>query len=143
MTTTTKPTAEAGFGHVGGEHAAQLALLAEIEEAVASGAGPGVVGPLLDHLVQHANAHFLSEQILMRNSAYAAYDQHVLEHDLLMSRAREFLADLGGGKTEDARPFVLNLRNWLVVHMQTTDAAFETYLEGQAPAAPDEGSEVR
>ncbi len=127
----TTEQAEAAFGHVEDEHVAQLAILNRIEEKVAAGAGPDEVGPLLDHFVQHANAHFLSEQLVMRNSAYAAYDQHVLEHDLLMSQARQFLSDVREGKAGDARAFVVNLRNWLVVHMKTTDAALDAYLEGQ------------
>ncbi len=99
----TTEQAEAAFGHVEDEHVAQLAILNRIEDRVAGGAGPDEVGPLLDHFVEHANAHFLSEQIVMRNSAYAAYDQHVLEHDLLVSQARQFLSDVREGKTGDAR----------------------------------------
>ncbi len=123
------------------EHAAQLALLDQIEADVLRGANAGEVGRLLDHFIEHANAHFLSEKILMRNSAYAAYEQHVMEHDLLLSQARQFLADVEVGDVTDARAFVAALRNWLVIHMNTTDAAFESYL-GQQSEAGVTGSEV-
>ena len=111
------------------EHEAQLRLLDQIERAVLADAGAGTVGPLLDDFVEHANAHFLSEQILMRNHAYAAYEQHVREHDMLLAQARQFMRDVAQGKITDAYWFVASLRNWLTVHMKTTDAAFETYLE--------------
>lgn len=136
--TNTPAAAAAEYGEVGDEHAAQLALLDRIEEAVAEGTGPGEVAPMLDHFVEHANAHFLSEQLLMRNTAYAAYEQHVLEHDLLMSQARQFLKDVETGEVREARVFVAALRNWLVVHMKTTDAALEAYLETVGGAAPAE-----
>ena len=111
------------------EHEAQMKLLDQIERAVLADAGTKTVGPLLDDFVEHANAHFLSEQLLMRNHAYAAYEQHVREHDMLLAQARQFMRDVSLGKITDAYWFVASLRNWLTVHMKTTDAAFETYLE--------------
>jgi hemerythrin-like metal-binding protein len=126
--------AEASLGHVEDEHVAQLSLLNEIEEAIARGAGPDEVGRLLDHFVQHANAHFTSEQLLMRETGYAAYERHVLEHDLLMSQARRFLRDVAEGRGGNARAFVVALRDWLVAHMRTTDAALDAYLEGRGGA---------
>lgn len=120
---------EATFGFIGVEHIAQLALLDEIEESVARGFGMRKVARLLDHFLEHAKAHFFSEQLLMRNTAYAAYEQHAAEHDKLMAGARGFLKSIEAGEVEDARAFLINLRNWLVDHMKTTDAAFESYLE--------------
>lgn len=119
------------------EHEAQLRLLVELEEAVARHATAGEVGGLLDQFVEHANAHFLSEQILMRNSAYEAYEAHVFEHDMLMSQARRFLQRVAKGEFEDAQGFVEALRGWLLAHMKTTDAAFEEYLKRGA-AKPSE-----
>jgi hemerythrin-like metal-binding protein len=125
---------EATYGLIGEEHGVQLALLDEIEKAVARGEGAGEVGRLLDHFVEHANAHFLSEQLLMRHSSYDAYEQHVAEHDLLMSQARRFLSNIGTGETDEATEFVGLLRKWLLIHMKTTDAAFETFLEERGGA---------
>jgi hemerythrin len=125
---------EATYGLIGEEHGVQLALLDEIEKAVARGEGAGEVGHLLDHFIEHANAHFLSEQLLMRHSSYDAYEQHVAEHDLLMSQARRFLKNVETGETDEATEFVDLLRKWLVIHMKTTDAAFETFLEERGGA---------
>ena len=113
---------------VGHEHEEQLRLLDELGEAVGRHATAGEVGRLLDHFVEHANAHFLSEQLLMRRSAYEAYAHHVFEHDMLMSQARLFLQRVAKGEFDDARNFVSALRDWLLAHMKTTDAAFEEYL---------------
>jgi hemerythrin len=52
-----------------------------------------------------------------------------------MSQARRFLKNVETGETEDAREFVEMLRKWLVIHMKTTDAAFETFLEQHEGAA--------
>jgi|GEM_PF-2338346 len=118
-----------------GEHEAQQRLLDEIERAVARGASPGEVGALLDDFVEHANAHFLSEQLAMRNHAYEAYEQHVQEHDALMAHARALLVGVWGGRPAEPAQAVAALRNWLLVHMKTTDAAFEEYLERRAGEA--------
>ena len=114
------------------EHEAQLRLLVEIEDAVERRASAGEIGGLLDQFVEHANAHFLSEQLLMRNHAYQAYEAHVFEHDMLMSQARTFLQRVSEGQFNDAQQFVGALRDWLLLHMKTTDAAFEEYLVRKA-----------
>jgi hemerythrin-like metal-binding protein len=117
-----------------------LRLLVEIDEAVSRRASAGEMGGLLDLFVEHANAHFLSEQLLMRNHAYQAYEAHVFEHDMLLSQARTFLKRVSEGEFEDARLFVGSLRDWLLVHMKTTDAAFEEYL---SLPAREGGAEVK
>lgn len=114
------------------EHEAQQRLLDEIEEAVARGASLGEVGGLLDDFIEHANAHFLSEQITMRNHAYEAYEQHVQEHDALMAHARQLLVSLWGTNPSAPAQTIAALRNWLLIHMKTTDAAFEEYMERRA-----------
>jgi len=123
------------------EHEEQLRLLDELEEAVSRHATAGEVGRLLDHFVEHANAHFLSEQLLMRRSAYEAYAAHVFEHDMLMSQARLFLQQVSKGEFEGARNFVGALRDWLQAHMKTTDAAFEEYLNRMSDVRRAEGEE--
>jgi hemerythrin len=122
----------AGLDAAAREHEEQEALLASVEDAVRRGAGAGEVGRVLDDFVEHANAHFLSEQLLMRNHAYEAYEQHVHEHDELMTRARRLLVDVWGGRLDAAQETVAALRNWLLVHMKTTDAALEEYLARRA-----------
>ena len=123
------------------EHEEQLRLLDELEEAVSRHATAGEVGRLLDHFLEHANAHFLSEQLLMRRSAYEAYAAHVFEHDMLMSQARLFLQQVSKGEFEGAQSFVGALRDWLQAHMKTTDAAFEEYLNQMSDVRRAEGEE--
>jgi hemerythrin len=136
METKTATETGAEYGHVGDVHETQLALLNQIEKEVMRGAGPGAVAQLLDHFVEHANAHFLSEQLLMRDSSYSDYEPHVFEHDLILSQARQFLKDVETGETAGACEFVVTLRDWLVRHMRTTDAALESYLNRRPQRLP-------
>lgn len=71
---TETPTPEAltvSFAPVDREHAAQINLLNPLEAAVNGGRG-AEARALFEQFVELTNAHFLSEQLIMRNHAYEA-----------------------------------------------------------------------
>ena len=114
------------------EHAAQLMALNQLESAITRGAGESETAPLLDELIEHTNAHFLSEQLLMRLHVYEAYEAHVQEHDQLMAEVRRVRERLALGDSAAAQGIVAALRNWIMIHLQTTDAVLHEYLRRRA-----------
>jgi hemerythrin len=38
------------------------------------------VGEILDHLIAYSEAHFMSEELLMRLKSYDDYEDHVEDH---------------------------------------------------------------
>ena len=116
------------------EHQVQLELVRALKEALGAGEddpASGAVPALLRRLVDYSDAHFLSEQLLMRLYAYPAYSDHVLEHDRLIGELRALAEswEKGGG---DAGRLLLQVEQWLLTHMATTDKALQAYLAGQA-----------
>ena len=111
------------------EHQGQAEHMERLERAIESGRPDDEVRDLVENLVQYLEAHFASEQIAMRESAYAAYEDHVREHDDSMDRLRG-LVDVD----RDQRTMALvELRETLVRHVHTSDAAFVGFLKQKNP----------
>ena len=120
------------------EHQVQLGLVRALKEALEAGPddpASGAVPALLRRLVDYSDAHFLSEQLLMRLYAYPAYSDHVLEHDRLIGELRALAEswEKGGG---DAGRLLRQVEQWLLTHMATTDKALQAYLaeQGRGPS---------
>ena len=119
------------------EHAGQLSLLSDLKAAVRGGADDRLVYALLNELVEHTNLHFLSEQLAMKLNAYDAYESHLLEHQRLLGEVQKLKDNLATGTIAEKHGLIEALRNWLVVHIQTTDKKLAEYLSahsaGQLP----------
>ncbi len=117
------------------EHQVQLGLVRALKEALEAGPddpASGAVPALLRRLVDYSDAHFLSEQLLMRLYAYPAYADHVLEHDRLMGELRAMTESWEKGEGE-AGSLLRRVEEWLLTHMATTDRALQAYLAVQVP----------
>jgi hemerythrin len=110
------------------EHRAELELLDALSAAVATRAGTDRVQELLRQLLEHTNLHFLSEQLLMRLTAYPGMEAHEHEHDELMARARQLQAHVEAGDIEPTTRAIASMRTWLTGHMAQQDAALARYL---------------
>lgn len=124
-----------GVAEVDQEHAEQIALVEALESAAREGAPVGEQQELLARLTEFTNAHFLSEQLLMRKQAYPMYEDHVQDHDQAIAVLRELQGRLDRG--EGALPVATleSLRRWLLAHMRTRDRAFGNYLAAHPVAS--------
>ena len=120
--------------HVAAEHRVQLELLHALQETLAGGdADRSASGGLLKQLLDYSEAHFLSEQLLMRLYAYPAYEDHVQEHDRLIGDLRDLSVAWAEGEAEAAGTLLVKVEEWLLIHMNTTDKALEGYLAENGP----------
>lgn len=136
--TTPAWTLAVALGHAGmdAEHSVELALMDALRDAVARDLGPNRVQEVLDQLLEHSNVHFMSEQLLMRLTAYPQYEAHALEHDELMSRARALQDRVAGVGTPGSLEAIDEMRRWLVEHMERKDRALAGYLAEHGRPAP-------
>jgi hemerythrin len=110
------------------EHAAQLKLLDELETAAAAG-DRETTRARLATFVTWLDAHFLSEQLLMRGCAYPGYAAHVQDHEAAIGMMHELRDRIDAGDDE-LQPQVLEaLRRWLVGHVTTVDRALAEFLK--------------
>jgi hemerythrin len=118
------------------EHQVQLELVRALKGALEAGEddpASGAVPALLRRLVDYSDAHFLSEQLLMRLYAYPAYADHVLEHDRLIGELRALAERWEKGEGGEAGALLRQVERWLLSHMATADKALEAYLAEHAP----------
>ncbi len=117
-----------GFQAIDVEHEVQLGLLDALESAVRDRRGPGSVRSALDGLIGYLDAHFLSEQLLMREHAYPEYQRHVLEHDHALQLMSE-LRDRCHAREDELSLEVLGaLRRWLLAHIEAHDTDLGRFL---------------
>ena len=130
MTTTRATDLNLGVPALDAEHAAQLELLDELE-AAASRREPEKVRERLATFCTWLDAHFLSEQLLMRGHAYPGYAAHVQDHEAAIGILGELRAKIEAGE-DDLQPQVLDaLRRWLVGHVTTVDRSFAEFLKAR------------
>lgn len=116
-----------------GEHRVQLDLVRALRGALERGEDRASTSALLRQLLDYSDAHFLSEQLLMRLHAYPAYEDHVGEHDRLVDELRRTAGSWESGEGETARHLLLRVEDWLLAHMATADKALEAHLAEHVP----------
>jgi hemerythrin len=107
------------------EHRVQFALIRALQQAVDVRANGETVEALLKQLIDFSEAHFLSEELLMRLASYDEYEDHAANHEQLLESLRTVLQqyqssgqyDLVSQVTKSAMAFLLR-------HIQTRDVQF-------------------
>jgi len=62
------------------EHQMQIDLLQRLCQALDAGKPASAIHPLLDELIDFSEAHFMSEELLMRMKSYDDYAEHQEDH---------------------------------------------------------------
>ena len=120
--------------HVAAEHRVLVELLRALQKALGRAeTDRSACSSLLKQLLDYSEAHFLSEQLLMRFHGYPAYEEHVLEHDRLIGDLRDLSVAWTEGGGDAAGNLLERVEEWLLTHMSTADMALEGYLAQHAP----------
>ena len=118
-------TSPVGLSDVEAEHAMQYKLLAEAERLLGDGNLENA-REVVRQLQHYSEAHFGSEQVLMRLHSYPGYQAHVREHGELLA----ILDALSRGIDETtASSSAGAIRRWLTAHIHHADQAFLDHLK--------------
>ena len=136
MTETLRTTpVKVGELTIDAEHDLQMQLLDSLTMALEKGGDFSPTKYVLEQFIEFSDMHFLSEQLVMRLHAYPAYETHLEEHTRLMKKVREIRETVFHGEKLPSIQLIRELRDWLLTHIATEDAAFGEYLrkkEGQS-----------
>jgi hemerythrin-like metal-binding protein len=110
------------------EHDLQMQLLDSLTMALDKGGDFSAIKYVLEQFIEFSDMHFLSEQLVMRLHGYPAYETHLEEHTRLMKKVREIREIVFRGEKLPSLQLVRELRDWLLTHIATEDAAFGEYL---------------
>jgi len=111
------------------EHDLQMQLLDSLLHTLQRGADFPSIRHVLEQFIEFSDMHFLSEQLVMRLHGYPAYEKHLEEHTRLMKKLREIRENIYHGAKASSPQLVYELRDWLLTHIATEDAAFGEYLK--------------
>lgn len=110
------------------EHQVQLDLLQALCDAARDNSGAALVGEIVEQLIAYSEAHFMSEELLMRLKSYDDYEDHVDEHIHMLEVLTRIAADhaagnssLVAGKAEEVLGFIGN-------HIATRDRRFADFV---------------
>lgn len=124
-----------GEKSIDAEHDLQMQLLDSLSQAIQRGGELSPMKYILQQFIEFSDMHFLSEQLVMRLHGYPGYEPHLEEHTRLMKKVREIRANLLRGENEPSLVLVKELRDWLMQHIASEDAAFGVYLKTKEGAA--------
>ena len=117
-----------GETSIDAEHDLQMQLLDSLSQALAKGGDFAPTRHILEQFIEFSDMHFLSEQLIMRLNAYPAYEAHLEEHTRLMKKVREISENIVHGENISSLQLLLELRDWLLHHIATDDAAFGEFV---------------
>ena len=127
---------ELGIPTVDAEHREQLDRMVRLHQAILGGGEPETIADDLESLTDYLDAHFTSEQILMREQAYPDYGSHLREHDTAVEILRNLEARVRSGDANASAELLSALKGWLVSHIDRADRALATYLQERGAEMP-------
>jgi hemerythrin len=110
------------------EHEVQLGLLQALCNAVNEERSAGSVAEILEQLIAYSEAHFMSEELLMRLKSYDDYEDHVDDHVHMLEVLQQIASDHGAGKQSLVRGKVEGLLGFITHHIATRDRRFADLL---------------
>jgi hemerythrin len=111
------------------EHDLQMQLLDALSQSLSEGGDFAPTRHILEQFIEFSDMHFLSEQLIMRLHSYPAYEAHLEEHTRLMKKVRDIREAIVRGEKVSSLQLILELRDWLINHIATEDAAFGEFLK--------------
>lgn len=119
---------ELGHELMDGEHAAQIRYMDAFAAALLAGSDEHDRVIALDRVVEFTNLHFMSEEMLMKQHAYPAADDHHRQHEQLLVQLRKMQDAFNRGDQSMTAKELATLRACLTDHILTTDKTFADFL---------------
>lgn len=113
-----------GVDRFDSEHKRLIALINDLNTAMAESRGKEEIGRTLSELVDYTKIHFGGEESLMRDHHYPGYNAHKEEHDKLTAQVLEFEREFEAGSMALSFKIMRFLRDWLGGHIQVTDKKY-------------------
>ena len=106
------------------EHEIQLGLLRALCAAAGENRDADTVAEILDRLISYSEAHFMSEELLMRLKSYDDYEDHVEDHMQMLDTLRRISASHAGGDPALIAGRAAEMLDFIGRHIATRDRRF-------------------
>ena len=112
---------QAANDSIDGEHQVQLALLEELCVALEAGADAANTSGLLNALIDYSEAHFMSEELLMRMKSYDDYEDHQDDHVHMLEVLRSLAAQRASSQSALMAEQARTMLGFISQHIATRD----------------------
>lgn len=115
-----------GDDQIDTDHKYLICLINTVELTLRIAEHRDLLPTTLAQLVDYTHTHFEREESIMLNMRYARYDQHKLQHQLLireLATIQQKIEEKGGGKfsDEECAAVATLFRHWLLDHLVKED----------------------
>lgn len=110
------------------EHQVQLGLLQALCDATRDNGGAALVGEIVEQLIAYSEAHFMSEELLMRLKSYDDYEGHVDEHIHMLEMLTRIATDHATGHSSLVTGKAEEVLGFIGRHIATRDRRFADFV---------------
>ena len=103
------------------EHQVQLDLLEKLCRALEADANADAIKPLIADLIDYSEAHFMSEELLMRMKSYDDYEAHQDDHVHMLDVLRDLAASRATGQSSLMAGKAREVLGFIGQHIATRD----------------------
>jgi hemerythrin len=109
------------------QHQKLVALINQLNDAMAQGKGRDVAGKILGDLIDYTSTHFSTEEKYFDKFGYSESLSHKKEHAELTKKVLEFQDGFNKGNLALSLELMRFLKEWLIVHIQGTDKKYSAF----------------
>jgi hemerythrin len=113
-----------GIGVFDREHDVLFGVLQALQAEIEGSRRDDQIGELLGNLARGIDAHFQSEEAMMRTSAYPGLALHAMKHERLLEQLKVLRMRYARDHSIMNRHTLNFLRDWFGTHIQTDDTNF-------------------
>jgi hemerythrin len=118
-----------GVDSLDADHITIFSLINHIDEAHLSGSDKHAISQILKVLMDRAQAHFLREEMFMKQNDYPNFSAHAEEHRKIMTDLQSLYTAYQDDTSDIvSRAIVRILCSWLEEHILESDMNYRPYL---------------
>lgn len=118
-----------GIKSIDNDHQKLVALIDRLYVAMSEGRAKHEIDDVVQELIDYTRFHFNREEVLMKSSDYADFEQHQKAHHTFVERVSQYQQKLARGHDNISVEVTSFLRDWLSNHIMVTDKALAPHLK--------------
>ncbi|HEY0845433.1 MAG TPA: bacteriohemerythrin [Noviherbaspirillum sp.] len=80
-----------------------------------------IVGEVLVELIEHTGGHFMREEALMQSISFPWYEEHKLQHKMLMNKVNSLHREFMRGRNDVSLEVAEFVLKWMIPHIMHAD----------------------
>ena len=110
------------------EHEVQLSLLRTLCQAIGEQRSASEVAQLLEQFSDYCEAHFVSEELIMRQHSFEEYEDHADDHGHMMDLLKVIATDCDAADSSSLKASTDEALAFIENHISTRDKRFADFL---------------